>query len=315
MTMEPNQPDQPDQPEPELPAEARPAAATPSPGRRRSAEPAARRQPTRRSSPRAAPVGLPACVAAPRAPLRLRRRPSRRPRRLRRPRRRRPPRRPGSHRPYPPDPSRASRFADHGPRLISFILDHLIILGISLLILVGVPDRGRDLRRRSASTSWRPRPCIARVIGFFVVYFIYFPYFWTKTGQTLGMRPFTAPGRDGQGRWQGHLGPAILRLIGYWIDQIVFYLGYIWVLIDSRRRGWHDLIAGHGRHPGGLAPHRRGRLVLEGASAVARGSGAASAVGDDEQQHGEDERGGDDEQEPPADLEQGDGVAPSRLGR
>jgi uncharacterized RDD family membrane protein YckC len=24
----------------------------------------------------------------------------------------------------------------------------------------------------------------------------------------------------------------------------VLYLGYIWILIDKRRRGWHDLIAG-----------------------------------------------------------------------
>ena len=40
------------------------------------------------------------------------------------------------------------------------------------------------------------------------------------------------------------LGPAVLRLIGYWIDSLVFYLGFIWILIDSRRRGWHDLIAG-----------------------------------------------------------------------
>ena len=40
------------------------------------------------------------------------------------------------------------------------------------------------------------------------------------------------------------VGQAILRLFGYWIDGLVFYLGYIWILIDKRKRGWHDLIAG-----------------------------------------------------------------------
>jgi len=25
---------------------------------------------------------------------------------------------------------------------------------------------------------------------------------------------------------------------------MVFYLGYVWILVDKRRRGWHDLIAG-----------------------------------------------------------------------
>ena len=34
------------------------------------------------------------------------------------------------------------------------------------------------------------------------------------------------------------------RLIGYWISGIVFYLGYIWIFIDKRKRGWFDLIAG-----------------------------------------------------------------------
>ena len=47
--------------------------------------------------------------------------------------------------------------------------------------------------------------------------------------------------RDG-GQVDG--GAAILRLIGFWISGSVFYLGYIWVLIDVRRRGWHDLLAG-----------------------------------------------------------------------
>jgi hypothetical protein len=39
-------------------------------------------------------------------------------------------------------------------------------------------------------------------------------------------------------------GQAILRLFGYWVSGFVFYLGYIWIFIDKRRRGWMDLIAG-----------------------------------------------------------------------
>ena len=39
-------------------------------------------------------------------------------------------------------------------------------------------------------------------------------------------------------------GAAILRLVGYWIDSLVFYLGFIWIFIDKRKRCWHDLIAG-----------------------------------------------------------------------
>ena len=39
-------------------------------------------------------------------------------------------------------------------------------------------------------------------------------------------------------------GTALLRLVGLWIAALVFYIGFIWVFIDQRRRGWHDLIAG-----------------------------------------------------------------------
>jgi uncharacterized RDD family membrane protein YckC len=36
----------------------------------------------------------------------------------------------------------------------------------------------------------------------------------------------------------------VIRLIGLWISFLIFYLGIIWILVDGRRRGWHDLIAG-----------------------------------------------------------------------
>jgi uncharacterized RDD family membrane protein YckC len=72
----------------------------------------------------------------------------------------------------------------------------------------------------------------------------YFPWFWARTGATPGMRAMGLKVvRDADG---GPIssGQAILRLVGYWISGAVFYLGYIWILVDKRRRGWHDLIAG-----------------------------------------------------------------------
>jgi len=37
---------------------------------------------------------------------------------------------------------------------------------------------------------------------------------------------------------------ALMRLLGYWINGFVFYIGFAWVLIDNRRRGWHDIVGG-----------------------------------------------------------------------
>ena len=85
---------------------------------------------------------------------------------------------------------------------------------------------------------------IVLIVALIIVPLAYFPWFWARDGSTPGMRMFglrVVRDRDG-GPISG--GQAILRLIGYWIDGFVFYLGYIWILIDKRKRGWHDLIAG-----------------------------------------------------------------------
>ena len=73
---------------------------------------------------------------------------------------------------------------------------------------------------------------------------LYLPFFWARGGQTPGMRLFglrVVGDRDG-----GRIGwrTALLRLLGMYVASAVFYLGFIWILVDKRRRGFHDLIAG-----------------------------------------------------------------------
>ena len=37
---------------------------------------------------------------------------------------------------------------------------------------------------------------------------------------------------------------ALLRLVGPYVAGAVFYIGFIRIFVDKRRRGWQDLIAG-----------------------------------------------------------------------
>ncbi|MGB0866794.1 MAG: RDD family protein [Granulosicoccaceae bacterium] len=37
---------------------------------------------------------------------------------------------------------------------------------------------------------------------------------------------------------------AIVRYLAYFVSGIVLGLGFIWVLFNKRKRGWHDIIAG-----------------------------------------------------------------------
>jgi len=147
-------------------------------------------------------------------------------------------------------PAPGYEFARHGSRFVAYILDsilmYILVFGpLVVLIAIGF-SIGSDVSRPRAAD---PDPysvvtLITVVVIALVVVFGYFPFFWARSGQTPGMRPFGLwVVRDQDG------GPlrtrtAILRLIGMYVASTVFYLGFIWIFVDKRRRGWHDLIAG-----------------------------------------------------------------------
>jgi uncharacterized RDD family membrane protein YckC len=40
------------------------------------------------------------------------------------------------------------------------------------------------------------------------------------------------------------IGKAVLRYIGYIVSSLIFCLGFLWVIWDADKQGWHDKIAG-----------------------------------------------------------------------
>ena len=71
----------------------------------------------------------------------------------------------------------------------------------------------------------------------------YFVLFWTLTGETPGMRLMALRVINRDGDPLG-FGQALLRLIGAILSAIPFFAGYLLILVDDRRRGLHDMIAG-----------------------------------------------------------------------
>ena len=143
----------------------------------------------------------------------------------------------------PQGPAPGFRYADHGARLLSYLLD-VLIAGVGTIVVVIVLGIVGGVAAGSGQGVFAGIIWGLAVVAILVFTVAYFPYFWTHGGQTPGMRPFglrVVMDRDGG---PVTLGPALLRLFGFWLDAFVFYLGFAWVLIDKRRRGWHDLIAG-----------------------------------------------------------------------
>ena len=146
-------------------------------------------------------------------------------------------------------PAPGVEFAPHGARLVAYILDGIIIaIVLTVIFTIGAlvffaGSTVVDNRVTNVSTVGAVVGGILFLIGF-LVGLLYFPYFWVNGGATIGMRPFNLKVvRDKDGGPIGW-GTGILRLIGLWIAGAVFYLGFIWIFIDKRRRGWQDLIAG-----------------------------------------------------------------------
>jgi uncharacterized RDD family membrane protein YckC len=76
-----------------------------------------------------------------------------------------------------------------------------------------------------------------------LVAFLFFGWFWTHGGQTLGMRAWRLRVAQPDGSpitlWQ-----AALRFAGALFSWGAVGLGFWWSLVDSRKRTWHDLLSG-----------------------------------------------------------------------
>jgi uncharacterized RDD family membrane protein YckC len=146
-------------------------------------------------------------------------------------------------------PAPGIEYAPHGGRLVAYILDSIIVtLVAGFFIVVGFALLGAGATIEGDTVT---AVDAGATTGFFIMLLIgtiiavlYFPFFWARGGQTPGMRPFgLRVVRDRDGSRIGW-GTALLRLVGFWVAGAVFYIGYIWIFVDKRRRGWQDLIAG-----------------------------------------------------------------------
>jgi uncharacterized RDD family membrane protein YckC len=70
----------------------------------------------------------------------------------------------------------------------------------------------------------------------------FYAWFWTHGGQTLGLRTWKLKVLTLNGEpitWK----QAFLRFLGAIISWAFLGLGFLWILIDKNRRGWHDYLS------------------------------------------------------------------------
>lgn len=129
-------------------------------------------------------------------------------------------------------------------RVVATIVDNILIAGISIPLgmlcgLLLANEIHKD-----------PLPSVLAG-GLFLSQFvmtilsiIFIIFFWTLRNATPGKMVFSAQIRDARTLGPPSLGQYILRFLGYIPSSLPLGLGFIWVALDSRKRGWHDLLAG-----------------------------------------------------------------------
>ncbi len=125
-------------------------------------------------------------------------------------------------------------------RLFAYVVDLVIVAGILavggwLAVLVDTIFERMGLD---------PRIDVSTIYIFLIPFIIglYFVMFWALTGRTIG-KWFMGLKVIGENGRPPSIGRSILRLIGYGLSAVVFWVGYAWVLIDDERQAWHDHIA------------------------------------------------------------------------
>jgi uncharacterized RDD family membrane protein YckC len=71
---------------------------------------------------------------------------------------------------------------------------------------------------------------------------IYYILFWTLVGQSIGQRVMGVRVVRLDGHNIGFV-TSVVRWVGCQICMATFGIGYLWVLVDDRRMGWHDKMA------------------------------------------------------------------------
>jgi len=136
--------------------------------------------------------------------------------------------------------TRLGQYAGFITRLIAWVIDRGIILGLWWLVSFGIDFLLQTLE--ISNDKYQNWIVLLVILINIVIYFIYYIGSWMVAGQTpgkslMGVRIVRTDGR----RLKFH--NAVIRLVGYWISSLFLYMGFWWILFDSRRQGWHDKLA------------------------------------------------------------------------
>lgn len=121
-------------------------------------------------------------------------------------------------------------------RLGAMLYDGLLVTAVLMLATVPfVAERGGE--------TVEPDDNFLYQLSMLIVLYLFFVFFWTRGGQTLGMRAWRLRLETEDGNIPS-ITVASLRFFIAIVSLIPIGLGFLWQLWDKDRQTWHDRIAG-----------------------------------------------------------------------
>ena len=138
--------------------------------------------------------------------------------------------------------------ADFFIRFVAWFVDSIIIgvimwvvsLLVSLLLGAMIPENAQGGGFLAIFSALY----LLMTVLMFIVMFLYFGYFWSKNGQSIGMKLLHIKVVKSDGSLPSFASAGLRGTIGYWISGLIFGLGYIWAAFDKEKQAWHDKIFG-----------------------------------------------------------------------
>ncbi|MFH2020076.1 MAG: RDD family protein [archaeon] len=143
-------------------------------------------------------------------------------------------------------PSQNPEYVGFGTRFVSYMIDTIILflIGYAVQVMMGNNYIATLISAKTLEdiANMNPNGFLTNIIGF-VVSFAYFVGFWAMNGGAtpgkvlLGLKIVSKDGKS------INLSTSLLRYVGFLVSNILFGIGFIWILFDKEKQGLHDKIA------------------------------------------------------------------------
>ncbi len=127
-------------------------------------------------------------------------------------------------------------------RLAALLYDTLLVVPLVMLsVALFMGARTLLLGPPAENTVVQLDANLVRLVAFATAA-AFFCGFWLKSGQTLGMQAWRIKlvSTDGS---RPRVGQALLRCLGAILSASALGLGYLWCVVDSNGRYWHDYLS------------------------------------------------------------------------